>query len=149
MSDWDAFLRGTDWADVLRSEFEKAYCAGLRDYVDRQRAPHPDRIYPPQRQVDAALKLTPLADTRVVILGQDPYAKFGQAHGLSFSVPRDVPPPPSLVNIFLKLQDDFGFEPPRRSRSHPANRTDLLYRSHVAFEQDLSPFLARGDTRHP
>lgn len=111
---WDAFLQGTDWYDVLQSEFKKKYWHGLTDFVDRERAEHPDRIYPPQVQLelDAAFHLTSLADTRVVILGQDPYFSYGQAHGLSFSVPEGIPKPPSLVNILRKLQDDLDLETP-------------------------------------
>ena len=60
----------------------------------------------------AALHLTPFADVKVVILGQDPYHGAGQAHGLCFSVRRGVPPPPSLVNIFKELQADLGIDPP-------------------------------------
>jgi uracil-DNA glycosylase len=62
--------------------------------------------------VFAALHLTPFADVKVVILGQDPYHGAGQAHGLCFSVRQGVPPPPSLVNIFKELHDDLGIDPP-------------------------------------
>ena len=64
------------------------------------------RTFPPNRFIFAALNSTPLEQVRVVILGQDPYHGPGQAHGLSFSVPKGVRPPPSLINIFRELQQD-------------------------------------------
>lgn len=69
-------------------------------------------IYPPRAQRLAAFASTPLDAVRVVILGQDPYHGPGQAHGLAFSVPDGVRPPPSLVNIFKELQSDLGCAPP-------------------------------------
>jgi len=69
-------------------------------------------IYPPRGSRLAALALTPLDAVKVVILGQDPYHGPGQAHGLSFSVPPGVRPPPSLVNIFKELRSDLGIDPP-------------------------------------
>ena len=73
-------------------------------------------IYPPRGQRLASLALTPLEDVKVVILGQDPYHGPGQAHGLCFSVAKDVPPPPSLVNIYKELESDLGI--PRPSHGH-------------------------------
>jgi uracil-DNA glycosylase len=69
-------------------------------------------VYPPPADVFRALELTPLRAVRVVILGQDPYPGPGQAHGLCFSVPRGVKPPPSLRNIFRELKADLGHDPP-------------------------------------
>jgi len=69
-------------------------------------------VYPPPDEVFACLHLTPYADTRVLILGQDPYHGRGQAHGLCFSVRRGVTVPPSLVNIYEELRTDVGVEPP-------------------------------------
>ena len=69
-------------------------------------------IYPPRGQRLRALELTPLDAVKVVILGQDPYHRAGQAMGLSFSVPMGVPPPPSLVNIYKELASDCGIERP-------------------------------------
>jgi uracil-DNA glycosylase len=100
----------TDWNPVLRTEFAKPYWAELQSFVaaERRRAP----VYPPADDVFACLHLTPYADTRVLILGQDPYHGRGQAHGLCFSVQRGVPVPPSLVNIYEELRTDLGIEPP-------------------------------------
>lgn len=100
----------TDWNPVLRGEFAKPYWTELQAFVGGERQRH--IVYPPRDEVFAALHLTPYADTRVLILGQDPYHGALQAHGLCFSVRRDVPIPPSLVNIHAELRDDLGIEPP-------------------------------------
>nr|WP_276521755.1 uracil-DNA glycosylase [Weissella diestrammenae] len=71
-------------------------------------------VYPPKEQVFSALLQTPLAQTKVVILGQDPYPNVGQAMGLSFSVPKNTPIPKSLVNIYRELSDDLGDESVRQ-----------------------------------
>ena len=100
----------TDWNPVLRGEFAKPYWAELQQFVAAERARA--TVYPPHDDVFAALHLTPFAEVKVVILGQDPYHGAGQAHGLCFSVRDGVPPPPSLVNIFKELHTDLGIEPP-------------------------------------
>jgi uracil-DNA glycosylase len=100
----------TDWNPVLRDEFAKPYWAELQRFVAAERAEGP--VYPSHDAVFAALHLTPYADVKVLILGQDPYHGAGQAHGLCFSVQPGVPPPPSLVNIFKELRDDLGIDPP-------------------------------------
>ena len=96
----------TDWNPVLRGEFDKPYWKELTAFVAAERAR--GHVYPPHEDVFAALHLTPYADVRVLILGQDPYHGHGQAHGLCFSVRRGVPAPPSLVNILKELHDDLG-----------------------------------------
>jgi uracil-DNA glycosylase len=100
----------TDWNPVLRGEFAKPYWKPLQQFVADERARH--TVYPPADDVFAALHLTPYADTRVVILGQDPYHGPRQAHGLCFSVQPGVDVPPSLSNIFKELQADLGITPP-------------------------------------
>lgn len=96
----------TDWNPVLRREFEEPYWQALRQFVAGERAT--TTVFPPPDEEFAALHLTPYADTRVLILGQDPYHGPGQAHGLCFSVQRGVRPPPSLENIFKELESDVG-----------------------------------------
>ena len=100
----------TDWNPVLRGEFDKSYWAELQQFVvtERNRA----TVYPPADEVFAALHLTPYADVKVVILGQDPYHGPDQAHGLCFSVRPGVTPPPSLQNIFKEMESDLGVPPP-------------------------------------
>lgn len=101
----------TDWNPVLRGELEKPYWAELQQFVAEERGR--GQVYPPPGEVFAALRLTPYASVKAVILGQDPYHGPGQAHGLCFSVRRDVPRPPSLENIFKELESDLGYPPPR------------------------------------
>ena len=100
----------TDWNPLLRSEFDESYWRDLQTFVATERQHH--TVYPPHDQVFAALHLTPYADTRVLVLGQDPYHGPRQAHGLCFSVQHGVAVPPSLVNIHKELQDDLGIAPP-------------------------------------
>jgi uracil-DNA glycosylase len=100
----------TDWNPILRAEFDKPYWSELQQFVAAERAR--GVVYPPEPEVFRALHLTSYADTRVVILGQDPYHGPQQAHGLCFSVRRGVAPPPSLVNIRRELRDDLGIEAP-------------------------------------
>ncbi len=100
----------TDWNPVLRRELAKPYWADLQQFVREERERH--TVYPPVDDVFAALHLTPLAQVKVLIVGQDPYHGAGQAHGLCFSVQSGVALPPSLRNIFVELRDDLGIEPP-------------------------------------
>jgi uracil-DNA glycosylase len=100
----------TDWNPLLRGEFDKPYWAELHDFLAAERARA--QVFPPATDTFAALHLTPFAETRVLILGQDPYHGAGQAHGLCFSVRRGVATPPSLVNILEELESDLGCPPP-------------------------------------
>lgn len=96
----------TSWRPVLVAETEKPYWKELQTFVRDERRTF--TIYPPDKEVFAALHLTPYEKVSVLILGQDPYHGPTQAHGLCFSVRRGVPPPPSLVNIFQELNADLG-----------------------------------------
>ncbi len=104
---WDA---GWDWTRELAAEFEQPYFQRLSTFIDRQRRGHV--VYPDPVRTFESFRRTPLASVRVVILGQDPYHGAGQAHGLSFSVPRGQPIPPSLKNIFRELRADLGTPTP-------------------------------------
>lgn len=97
---------GDGWYAVLEPEFGAPYFADLRTFLIGERERH--TVYPPGTRIFAAFNATPFDKVRVVILGQDPYHGPDQAHGLSFSVPEGVPPPPSLANIFVELQRDLG-----------------------------------------
>ena len=94
------------WKEHLQAEFEKAYFAQLTDAVRREYGS--GTCYPPGKLIFNAFNLCPFEKVKVVIIGQDPYHEPGQAHGLSFSVLPNVPPPPSLMNIFKELRDDLG-----------------------------------------
>ena len=95
------------WKDALAGEFEKPYFASLVRFLHGERE-QGFRVYPPGSQIFKAFELTPVDKVKVVILGQDPYHGPGQAMGLSFSVPDNVPAPPSLKNIFKEIESDLG-----------------------------------------
>ena len=97
-----------DWYEALKGEFKKPYYKTLFNTVNEEYRTR--QIFPPANDIFNAFHLTPLKDVKVVILGQDPYHNFNQAHGLCFSVKKGVQVPPSLVNIYKELQDDFGWE---------------------------------------
>lgn len=100
-----------DWVSSLRDEIEKPYFKQLNEHLNDLARNH-KVFYPKTEDIFSALKATPLAQVKVVILGQDPYHGEGQAHGLSFSVQQGVAIPPSLKNIFKELQSDLGITPP-------------------------------------
>ncbi len=95
------------WKDALAGEFEKPYFASLVRFLHEEKAAG-KKVFPPGSQIFRAFELTPVPQLKVVILGQDPYHGLGQAHGLSFSVPRNMPAPPSLKNIFKEIENDLG-----------------------------------------
>ncbi|MFY7993482.1 MAG: uracil-DNA glycosylase [Bacteriovoracaceae bacterium] len=99
------------WKSALASEFDEPYMIGLHKFLENE-AEAGKVIYPKKSDIFAAFNLTPFDNVKVVIIGQDPYHGPGQAHGLSFSVPRGVKIPPSLVNIYKELKDDLGITPP-------------------------------------
>ena len=99
------------WKSALQGQFDAPYMAALKDFLSAERSAG-KTIYPKGSDWFAALDATPLENVRVVILGQDPYHGEGQAHGLCFSVPHGVRPPPSLVNIYKEMKNDLGFDPP-------------------------------------
>ena len=114
----------TDWNPVLRGEFGEPYWKDLQDFVAIERAAGP--VYPPHEAVFAALHLTSYADTRVMILGQDPYHGPEQAHGLCVSVQRGDRTPPSLVNIYKELHDDLAVEIPDHGNHEAWARPGVL-----------------------
>ncbi|MCA1175816.1 MULTISPECIES: uracil-DNA glycosylase [unclassified Pantoea] len=101
------------WHDVLAEEKEKPYFVETLKAVANERAAGVT-VYPPQKDVFNAFRLTELGDIKVVILGQDPYHGPNQAHGLAFSVLPGVPTPPSLLNMYKELEKDIaGFTRPQ------------------------------------
>lgn len=99
------------WLQHLAEEFELEYMLNLRAFLKAEKA-RKKVIYPAGKNIFAAFDHTPFDQVKVVILGQDPYHGPQQAHGLSFSVPEGVKPPPSLVNIYKELQLDLGIPVP-------------------------------------
>ena len=113
------------WKQALQSEFEKPYFAALARYLHQEKALG-KTIYPPGGEIFKAFELTPVDEVKAVILGQDPYHGYGQAMGLSFSVPDGVPAPPSLKNIFKEIEDDLGIRMSGRTNLEPWARQGVL-----------------------
>ncbi len=99
------------WQEILKDELQKPYMQELAQFVRQERLSGVP-VYPSQANIFNAFNLTPYEEVKVVIVGQDPYHGPGQAHGLCFSVPHGVPPPPSLINIYKELQSDLGIPRP-------------------------------------
>ncbi len=99
------------WQSILCEEWNKPYIASLSAFLKQERTSGAS-IYPPEELVLNAFWQTPFQQVKVVIVGQDPYHGPGQAHGLAFSVPKGVAPPPSLKNIFKELVEDTGIAMP-------------------------------------
>lgn len=113
-----------DWAEFLNPELKKPYYLELRKFlVDEYKT---RQIFPDMYDIFNALHYTSYHDTKVVILGQDPYHGDGQAHGLSFSVKPGVKAPPSLVNIFKELKEDLGCEIPNNGCLKPWTQQGVL-----------------------
>jgi uracil-DNA glycosylase len=100
------------WKTGLNDQFSSEYFTSLKNFIYSEKA-EGKIIYPPADCIFAAFDLTPFEKVKVVLLGQDPYHGEGQAHGLCFSVPQGIAPPPSLVNIFKELKNDLGIPPPK------------------------------------
>lgn len=99
------------WQSVLGEEKQKPYFQTILNHVKSERVKG-KKIYPPQQDIFNALKFTPYEAVKVVIIGQDPYHNPNQAHGLSFSVRKGIPAPPSLQNIFKEISDDLNIPAP-------------------------------------
>jgi uracil-DNA glycosylase len=101
----------SSWKEVLKEEFNKQYFTELKEFLLDEKSKY--AVYPPGGLIFNVFRLTTFQDTRVVIIGQDPYHGEGQAHGLCFSVPAGISAPPSLVNIFKEIERDLGIPVPR------------------------------------
>ncbi|MBE0648217.1 MAG: uracil-DNA glycosylase [Bacteroidales bacterium] len=98
------------WREALDPVFREPYFGELKEFLVTEK--NRFRVFPPGSLIFNAFNHTPFDKVNVVILGQDPYHGFGQAHGLCFSVPDGIQPPPSLVNIFKEIKNDLGIPPP-------------------------------------
>jgi uracil-DNA glycosylase len=112
------------WKEVLASEFDNSYFMELKEFLTEEKAKY--AIYPQGSKIFNAFQLTPFEQVKVVILGQDPYHGPGQAHGLCFSVPRGIAPPPSLVNIFKEIEKDLGIPVPAEGNLEKWARQGVL-----------------------
>lgn len=99
------------WYKALEEEIKKPYIQQLKAILQKEKE-EGKTVYPEEKLVFNAFLKTPLESVKVVVMGQDPYHGEGQAHGLSFSVPKGVTPPPSLKNIFKEMQTDLNLSPP-------------------------------------
>ncbi|MBI3634205.1 MAG: uracil-DNA glycosylase [Candidatus Yonathbacteria bacterium] len=97
------------WREALAEEFNAPYFKEIKKKILEEKKAGVV-LYPPGKEIFNAYNLTPFHQVKVVILGQDPYHGVGQAHGLCFSVPIGVTPPPSLKNIFKEIKNDLGIE---------------------------------------
>lgn len=113
------------WKNILRNEFSKSYFLEAVTFIKTEKALG-KTIYPPGSLLFNAFNITPFDQVKVVLLGQDPYHNPGQAHGLSFSVPDGVRPPPSLMNIFKEAHNDIGMPIPQTGNLTPWARQGVL-----------------------
>jgi len=125
----------TSWKPLLSDEVLKPYYLKIQQFLERQ-----DKlgkvIYPPRKDIFNAFNLTTPQNVKVVIIGQDPYHGYGQAHGLCFSVKKGAKIPPSLRNIFKELEDDIGCEIPiHGDLSHWATQGVFLLNTILTVEE--------------
>ena len=127
-----------DWVEHIQGEYKKPYYKSLYETVLKEYKTQ--EIYPPSKEIFKAYELCPYEKLKVVILGQDPYHGTGQAQGLSFSVKKGMPLPPSLQNIYRELSDDLSCSIPKNGDLRPwaeqgvlLLNTVLTVRAHQAF----------------
>ena len=127
-----------DWKLALADELTSQNMDNLREFL-KQEYGSGKSIYPKASQMFNAFNLTPLSNVKVVILGQDPYHGPGQAMGLSFSVPKMIPMPPSLRNIVKEMADDIGTVPPKHGDlTHWAQQGVLLLNASLTVEEGMA-----------
>lgn len=115
---------GNDWDQILESEMNKDYFKNLIQVIEKEY--QEKTIYPKKTEIFKAFRNTSYQDTKVVILGQDPYHGENQAEGLSFSVKKGITKPPSLQNIFKELNDDLGCKIPKNGSLVPWTKEGVL-----------------------
>ena len=128
---------GNDWDEILKEEYEKDYLkeliSFLREEYDKK------NIYPPISEIFNAFKYTSYKDTKVVIIGQDPYHGKDQAEGLSFSVKNCVSKPPSLKNIFIEMESDLNIPFPKHNSLVPWAEQGVLLLNAVLTVEEAHP----------
>ena len=126
-----------DWSEQLDFIFKQGYYRHLLEFLEYE-STHNKTIYPPKDQMFNAFDLSSFKNTKVIILGQDPYHNEGQAHGLSFSVPDGIRVPPSLRNIYQELSSDLSITPSQSGNlTHWATQGVLLLNSALTVEKNL------------
>ncbi|EHK4960354.1 uracil-DNA glycosylase [Campylobacter upsaliensis] len=134
----DKIKINADWLEFLEEEFKKPYFLDIkRQYIETLKAGK--NIYPPANLTFNAFNLTPLNSLKIVLLGQDPYHKQNQAMGLSFSVPKGVPIPPSLRNIFKELNADLGVKIPQNGDLSAWARQGILLLNAIFSVEENKP----------
>lgn len=131
-----------DWQELLKEECKQPYYLQLMEYVEAEY--EAGIVYPAKQDIFNAFHYTAYEDTKVVILGQDPYHGPHQAHGLSFSVQRGVKAPPSLKNIFKELQQDLGCSPPDHGYLLPWAEQGVLLLNTVLTVRQSKPNSHKG-----
>lgn len=133
---------GNDWDALLKEEFEKDYYLKLREFLKEEYKNGP--VYPPAGDIFNALKYSSYENTKVVIIGQDPYHQPGQAHGLCFSVNKGVKIPPSLVNIYKEMQTDLGINQPNHGYLEEWAKQGVLLLNATLTVRDSQPQSHKG-----
>ncbi|WP_300356857.1 uracil-DNA glycosylase [Fusobacterium sp.] len=115
---------GNDWDELLKDEFEKDYYKKLREFLITEY--RTQIIHPDMNEIFSALKVSSYADTKILLLGQDPYHGEGQAHGMAFSVKPGIVAPPSLKNMYKELRDELGCFIPNNGYLMPWAKQGIL-----------------------
>lgn len=131
------FKLDASWAVYLNNELKLPYMQALKQFLLEQKQQN-KIIFPAESLIFNALNSTPLDAVKVVILGQDPYHGEGQAHGLSFSVPEGIKPPPSLINMFKEIYNDLGVLNQTGNLSSWAKQGVLLLNSVLTVEKAMA-----------
>lgn len=130
------------WRSKIGAELDAPYFNELLAFVANERAAH--EVFPPEDEVFTAFELTPLDEVKVVLIGQDPYHDVGQAHGLCFSVKKDIKPPPSLMNMFKELKSDLGIPIPEHGYLEAWARQGVLMLNAVLTVRAHAPNSHKG-----
>lgn len=130
-------MKDNDWKPFLDHEYQQPYFQSLRRFIHQEY--RTKRIFPPAKQLLRCLELTPFSEVKVVVLGQDPYYRYGQAEGLCFSVPMGIPIPKSLQNIFRELYEDLGVPPPSHGHLSAWARQGVLLLNTVLTVEEGKP----------
>ncbi len=124
---------GNDWDEILFEFFQSEKYQSIRSFLKKEYSTK--NIFPPMNDIFNAFKYTAYKDVKAVIIGQDPYHEYGQAHGLSFSVKENIPLPPSLKNIFKELSSDLRIVNTKGTLTPWANQGVLLLNATLTVEE--------------